>query len=262
MAVLPSSARLAPPEDLRAAPAGPDPVLAAGQSAAMEWFGLVEVPIALGEALRAEVPDERTPVARSWRPFEVAMQIDGSGLGVSGTVRAWVGAEILQVDDGSFAWSIGLAPTAVDEPRPVADGVQDGLLGHQTWDLAVVAQVLGSSEVPGLLQLDVRDPDAEEGSERGADGTLKSGPLVRSWQLVDLDGLSFEADLAITDDDRAWPATLTVFHDAASGGIGAGIVQRGVDELSFTACWDAVGATLSRVGDPGVVGAEGPACSR
>ncbi|MCA9491452.1 MAG: hypothetical protein KC621_16080 [Myxococcales bacterium] len=259
LAVLPSAERLSPPEGLRTAPQGPDPVLAAGQAAAQRWFGLVEVPIALGEALRAQVPDERTAVARRWAPFEVAQQIDGDALGLSGSTTSWASAEILQLDDGSFEWTIALAPTEADEPRAVAHGTQQGRLGEQVWDLTSVAEVLGSDSAPGQLSLDSTDPDPEGTAARQVDADLRRGPISEPWQLLELTGMTFVADLAITDDGLAWPAAATVFHEGA--GIGAGIVQQGTVELSFTACWDGAGQTSSRTGDPGIATVEGPPCA-
>ncbi|MCB9684890.1 MAG: hypothetical protein H6738_15770 [Alphaproteobacteria bacterium] len=259
LAVLPTSDRLAPPEALRTAPQGPDPVLAAGQAAAERWFGLVELPIALGDALRAEVPDERTTVARRWAPFEVAQQIDGDVLGVTGSTTSWASAEILQLDDGSFEWTVSLAASRTDDPRAIGHGTQQGRLGEQVWDLTAAAEALGSDATPGQLSLDTTDPDPEGTAARQVDADLRRGPVSEPWQLLEITGIAFVTDLAITEDGLAWPAAATVFHDGAAG-IGAGIVQQGTAELSFTACWDGAGTTASRTGDPGIAEVAGPPC--
>jgi hypothetical protein len=261
LAALPSPDRLGAPEALRLAPDGPDPVLAAGRAAARRWFALVEVPLAHGEALREQTPDERTAVARRWEPFEVAPLLDGTALGLEGAATGWLRAEVLQLDDGSFEWTTELAVASAGPWAEVGSGRQQGLLGDQEWDLRAAAEALGGTADPGALTVSTVDADPDTGEPRSGDAILRAGVVVEPWQLAGPDGLGFAHDLALTDDGLTWPGGATVFHATDEGGIAGGVVQQGVEELAFTACWDAAGATRSRTGDPGITPVAGEPCA-
>ncbi len=247
------------PEPLLPAPEGADPVLAAGRAAAARWFGLVEVPLAVADALRSQTPSERTSVARRWEPLEVAALIEGRELGLEGAATAHARAEILQLDDGSFTWTVDLSAAADGPWEQAGTGRQQGLRGEQAWDLRAVAEAFGGEAPAGTLEASTVDEDPDAAEPRSVDAELR-GIVAEPWQLLGPDGIGFAADLALTEDGRTWPAAVVVFHALDVGGVGAGVVQQGTTELAFTACWDGLGATRCRTGDAGIAPDAGPPC--
>lgn len=261
--VLPSARRHGPPVEVWLAPNADNPILASAKQAASEYSALLDLPIDIGDVLRATPPDVRTDRSRQWTAAELAAGANGQLTTDDTLVRGWIRAEVVNPIDGGFELTVALATDAEGPYVEVATGAHDGTsVGSLTWDLAATASALDLSPPDPLatvwLTLDERAELDDGRTARSLQAVYAVDPVapLRGWLVVGDDTLSFSADLLVTDDEVPRPGWATAVHNDGIGGIAVGAVLDGEDELPFEACWDGQGA-LTFVSGPAPVIREG-----
>lgn len=260
LSALPSPDRLAPPSEIRIARVGTSAILesAVGEAASVE--GIATVLGGAGDALRDQVPDERTDSVRRWtKPISTAVKIDDA-TGQQKTVLYQVRGDIVQpagVD--VLDWTIEASPEGSDDWVTIAYGTHardPDEIGQGTldWDLlAHVAIIEADDEVPDHLHIEYFDGDEKEPRELSIDDE-NDLELGGTWSVLGDNVITWLGGMTLVSGEAPAVGGAQVFHAPDIGGRAVGARLTAYGEEPFDICWDPNGNDryVSGVGLPTV----------
>lgn len=259
LSALPSAERVAPPSEVRLARVGTSAILesAVGEAAAIEGIGTILG--GAGDALRDQVPDERTDSVRRWTtPISTAVKITTEQ--GEQTVIYLVRGDIVQPAGANVLdWTIEAAVEGTNTWIPIATGTHsrnDNEIGQGelTWQIADHAAIIEAvDEVPDHLAITYFDGSETKPRELSIDDeTLELGG---TWQVGGDNLLIWLGAMTLVTGEAPVVGGVQVFHIADTGGRATGTwITATTGEEEFDICWDANGNDryVSGVGLPTV----------